>query len=321
MKTRLGKLLCALAALLWVCAAAAQEYPNRPVKLMVGYPPGGSPDIVARLLAPKLSETLGQSVVVENKPGAGATVATAEVARAPADGHTLLLAETAQLVIAPYVYKAVAYDTLKDLAPVGLVTSTPMVLVVSSKNTQINTLNDLIREAKARPGALNYGSLGAGSIHALGTETLKAALGLNITQIPYKGGVATLTAIVAGELTVVFSSLSTVRSMGDKVRIIAVSSIERFPYLPDVPAISEVIKGYDFPSQNGMVAPAGTPAAVLAKLSGALKAAAHSPEVQERFKFLGFVNAFTTPEGYAENIRRELDKYARAVKVSNIRPE
>ncbi len=327
MKIRYRELVFALTPLLWVSGLAAQEYPNRPVKLLVGYPPGGSPDALARLLAPKLSQSLGQAFVVENKPGAGATLATAEVARSPADGHTLLVAETASLVIAPYVYKALAYDTLKDLAPVALVSNLPMVLVASSRNSQVKSLADLIREAKANPGKLNYASLGASSIHALGTEALKAALGINITQIPYKGGIAAVAAVLAGEVDLTYTSLSTVKglgkSTGDKAHVIAiaVSSIERNPQLPDVPAVSEVIKGYDFSPQYGMLAPAGTLPAVLAKLSGAIKAAVSSPDVQDRFKSYGFVTTLTTPEGYTENIRQELEKYARAVKIANIQPE
>ncbi len=321
MKICLEKSIFLLAALLGVSGVVAQEYPSRPVRLLVGYPPGGSPDAVARLLAPKLTQSLGQAFVVENKPGAGATVATAEVARSAADGYTLLLAETAQLVIAPYIYKALGYDTLKDLAPVALVSSTPMVLVAGTKNMQIKTLNELIREAKARPGKLNFGSLGAGSIHALGIEAMKAALGINITQIPYKGGVAAVAAVMSGEIELTFSSLSTVKTMGERAHIIAVSSIDRDAQLPDIPAISEVIKGYDFSSQCGLLAPAGTPAAVVAKLSGAIKTAVYSPDVQDRFKFLGLATNLTSPDGYTENLRKELDKYARAVKLANIQRE
>lgn len=310
---------CALA--LWASAAFAQDYPNRPIRLVVGYPPGGSPDTVARLVGQKVSQTLGQPLVVENRLGGGATVATAFVAKAPADGYTLLLAETAQLEIAPHIYQKLPYDPLKDLAPIALLTTTPILLISSPKTTpEIQTFDDLVRQARVRPGRLDYGSLGIGTIHHIAMETVKAKMRISLTHIPYRGGAFSVAAVMAGEVPVVFTSLSTVASIPG-AHLLAVGTKERFPLSPNIPALGEWIPGFDFPSQNGLLAPAGVPAEVINKLSAASKAAMSSPDVLDRLKALSFLATWTTPEGYVQNIQQELAKYATAVKLANIQPE
>lgn len=321
MNIYLSRLCAAAAAVLFVGGAAAQSYPAKPVRMVVGYAAGGGPDVLARALAQKLTQSMGQSFVVENRAGASGTLATAQVAKAPADGYTLLMGETAQLVIAPHVYKALPYDPVKDLAPVSMIATVPLLLVSSAKASQIRTLADLVREAKARPDKLDYATVGIGSIHHIAMESMKRDLGINLTHVPYKGGALTVNALLAGEVPVILTTLSSLGQNASAGHILAVSSRDRYPGLPDVPAISELVKGFDFSSQMGILAPAGTPPDVVTRLSVAVKAAVHSPDFQERLKIMGFALTWESADGYAENIRSNLPKYARAVKVANIQPE
>ena len=316
--------LKALVALLgWSIAMAAvgQGYPDKPVKIIVGYAAGGGPDVVARLLAQKLTQSLGQPFVVESRVGATGTIATAQVAKSLPDGYTLLLGETAQLAIVPYVYKTLGYDPAKDLAPVALMITAPLVLVSSVKTTQIKTLDALIREATARPGKLDYGTVGIGSMYHTAMETMKADLGISVTHIPYKGGPLTVSALLTGEVPLILTTVSSLGQNIGQANILAVTSKDRYAVLPEVPSISEVIKGYDFSSQMGVLAPAGTPPEVVAKLSSAIKAAIHSPDFLDQLKTMGFAMTWGSPEAYADNIRQKLAKYARAVMLANIQPE
>jgi tripartite-type tricarboxylate transporter receptor subunit TctC len=236
-------------------------------------------------------------------------------------GYTLLMGETAQLVIAPYVYKTLSYDTVKDLAPVALMITAPLVLVSSAKTSQIKTLDSLIREAKAHPGKLDYGSSGIGSLHHIAMETMKADLGISLTHIPYKGAPLAISALLAGEVPLIFTTVSSLGQNKGQTHILAVSSKDRYPVWPDIPSISEVTKGYDFSSQMGVLAPVGTSPEVLAKLSDAIKTAIHSPDFLEKLKTMSFTMTWGAPEEYAENIHQNLAKYARAVKLANIQPE
>ena len=316
----------ALAAVATLCmtsvgSAIAQAYPNKPVRIIVGYAPGGGPDVIARLIAQKLTTSMGQPFVVENKAGASGSLATGFVAKAPADGYTLLLGETAQLVITPYVYKTLPYDTLKDIAPVAMMVTAPLVLVSSAKTPQIKTLADLVREAKAHPGKLDYGTVGIGSLHHIAMESLKSELGISVTHIPYKGGALTVGALLAGEVPLILTTVSSLGQNASQANLLAVTSKNRYPSLPDVPAISEVIKGFDFSSQMGMLAPAGIPPEISAKLSAAIKVAVDSPDFLDRLKTMGFALTYEPAEAYSEKIRQNLEKYAKAVKLANIQPE
>ena len=322
MALRLVKIACGMVVSLAFTAVCAQDYPNRPAKIVVGYAAGGGLDIIARAVAQRVGTSLGQTFIVENRAGAGGTLATAQVAKAPADGYTLLLGETGQLAIAPYMFKALGYDSARDFSPVARMVTGPLILVSSRKSApQIKTLNDFIREAKAQPGKFDFASSGIGSIHHLAMEALIADLGLSVTHVPFRGAALTLPAIMAGEVHVGYISFATLGQNASQVNVLAVSSKDRFPLLPDVPAISELIKGYDFTSQQGILAPAGTPADVVTKLSNAIKTAVQSPDLVDRFKTLGVTSAWTTPEGYAEIIRNELTSYERAVKLAKIKPE
>lgn len=305
-----------------VSNAFAQEYPVKPVKIIVGYVAGGGPDMVARALATRLSTILGQPFVVENKPGAGAVLATAHVAKLPADGYNLLLGETGQLVIAPHIHKALPYDTLKDLAPIARVTSDTMLLVANAK-TGIGTLPDLIRRVKVKPGAINYGSSGIGTIHHIVMEVFKANAGLDITHVPYKGSGQSLPAVLAGDVPVVFT---TVTAAGPHLRSgtlvpLAVTSARRLPDFPEVPAIGEFVKDYEYASEVGILAPAGLPPAVAGKLAAAIRKAVESPEFIAQFKNTSVSITYAGPSEYAENLRTSLKKYERAVKLANIKAD
>ena len=299
--------------------AFAQEYPTRAVKIIVGNPAGGGPDTVARAFAQKLGELLGQPFVVDNRPGAGATTATGQVAKSPADGYTLLAGETGQLFVAPYVYKSLAYDTGKDFTPISMVATTA-VIVVAHPKSGINSLQDLIREAKARPGKIDYGSSGIGSIHHISMATFIDDAGIDLVHVPYKGSGQSVSSILAGEIPI----LATAGAAGGshiaagKLIPLGVTTSYRLPGYPNVPPIGEVVKGFDFASETGFLAPAGLPPQVLNKLANAIQQAAQMPDLVENLRKSGIVVKATTPAEYADNIRVNLKKYERAVKIAKI---
>ena len=320
MRRNILKWAVALAAsAAFVFPAAAQEWPSRPVKIIVGYVPGGGPDFVARAFAQKLSDLLGQPFVVENRPGAGATTATTHVAKSAPDGYTLLLGETGQLVVAPHIYKKLSYDTLKDLAPVAMMASGPLI-VVSNGKRPIRTLADLVREAKANPGKLDVGTSGIGTIHHIALEVLKADAGLDLNHVPYKGSGQSMSGVLAGDVPLLITSLTAAAPhvATGKVSIVAVTSAERVQSVPDAPSVSELVKDYDYSSEMGLLAPAGLPPAVLGKLTRAVKQAAESPDLLDSFKKTSTIVRYTTPEEYADNLRRNMKKYERAVRIARI---
>jgi tripartite-type tricarboxylate transporter receptor subunit TctC len=323
MRASIKKLWVTLAVLLAAPNALAQEFPSRPIKLVVGYSPGGAPDYIARTLGQKLSQILGQSVIVENKPGAASTLATSQVAKAPADGYTLLAAETSQLVMAPYLFKSLGYNPLTDLTPVALVGAPPLVLVASSKHASIKTLEDLVREAKANPGKINYGSVGIGSLHHIAMEVFKAGAGIDLVHVPYKGSGQSIPAILSGEISVTLTGLTAALPYirAGSMNLLGVTSASRLPSHPDIPSMSEVVKDYDYPSDIGIMAPANLPPEVLAKLTSAIKQAIDHPETVEVFKKAIIVNTFKPSDEYAKHLRTTVTKYERAVKLANIQPE
>ncbi len=322
MKMNRRALALAAAWLALTTCANAQDYPNRPVKVIVGYVAGGGPDTVARALSQKLGEILGQPFVVENRPGAGATLATAQIARSPADGYTLMVGETGQLVIAPYTYKNLPYNTLKDLSPIALVTTEPVLLVANPKSG-IKNLQDLIREAKANPGKVSYGSSGIGTIHHISAEAFKAGLGLDMQHVPYKGSGQSVPGVLAGDVPVLTSGYGGVipHIRSGALNLLAVTTPTRLPALPDTPSLGEVIKGYDFPSDTGLLGPAGLPPAVVNKLSAAVKQAMESPEFAARFKGTAIALAYKSPGEYAEHLRTTLKKYETATAQAKIQAE
>lgn len=321
MKQLVGKLvLAAAAALTTVTCAAADVYPSRPVTILVGYVPGGSPDRIARLLAKRLSEVLGQPFVIENKPGAGGTLATGMAKRAAADGYTLLMGETGQLVISPYVFKSLPYDTLKDFTPVARVSSEP-VLLVSSQNAPFSSLDELLRVTKANPGKYNYGSSGIGTIHHIAMESFLATAGIKMNHIPYKGSGQSIPAILAGDVPLIVTGSATAvpHARTGKIKMLAVST-HPVPTLPNVPFIGETYKDYDFASEIGVLVQRGAPAEVVNKLTEAISQICKEPDFSKRLSEAGPSVAYLSPTAYAENLRAQLKKYETATKVAGIKP-
>jgi tripartite-type tricarboxylate transporter receptor subunit TctC len=299
----------------------SQGYPNKPVKIVVGFVAGGAPDFVARALSNSFSEQLGQSFFVDNKPGAGGSLSTAFVAKSPADGSTLLLADTATLMLAPHLFKSAPMDTMKDFSPIGMITTEPL-LIVSNAKTGIKSLNELIRIVKTNPGKLSYGSSGVGSIHHISMEVFKSGAGLDITHIPFKGSGQSILAVVAGDVPLSITAFSSAgpHITSGALNLLAVTSSQRVPTYPDVPSISEVVKDYDYVASFGLLAPIGTSNEVISKLSRALKITAESREFNEKFKGQSTLVKWTSPEDYKEYLRINQQKYERAANDVNLQP-
>ncbi len=304
------------AAALFAAGALAQ-YPAKPVKVIVPYPPGGPTDIVARVVAQKLSEQTGQQFVVDNRAGAGGNIGAEAVARSPADGYTLLVATTAH-AINKTLFKTLSYDLTKDFVPVSQLTSGPLVIVANPALPAKN-VKELIALAKAKPGDLSFASSGPGQSTHLAAELFSSMAGVKMTHIPYKGSAPALTDTMGGQTSLFFdtmlSAMPHVRS--GKLKALAVTSAARSPAAPDIPTVAESgLPGYEAIAWNGMLAPAGTPKEVVAKLNAELKKALELPEIRERFAAQGFAAAWSPPDQYAGFIAAEVDKWAKVVKVS-----
>lgn len=298
--------------------AGAQDWPVKPIRMVVPYAAGGLPDTMTRVISQRLGEALGQQIVVENRGGAGGISGTELVAKSPADGYTLLVADVGQVAINPHLYAKLAYDPVKDLSAVSLLGTTALFLV-AHPSMPANNFRELVALAKSQPGKLNYGSSGTGSIHHLATEALKAALGLDIVHVPYKGTGQSVPALLGGQVALLYSALPSIEShvKGGKVKLLAVSSPQRSPQLPEVPTVAELgVPGYDFQPEIGVLAPAGTPPEIVARLSAEIAKAVKHPEVSQRFRQLGIEPVGSTPEAYAAVNRASYEKYARVVKVS-----
>ena len=304
-------------------AASAQDYPGKPLRMIVPYAAGGLPDTMARLLAPKLSEALGQQVLVENRPGAGGISGTEAVAKAAPDGYTLLIADVGQLAINPHIFSKLPYDALKDLAPVSLLGTSTLFLVLHA-SVPANTFQDLVALAKAKPGSLNYGSSGLGSIHHITTEAFKLAFGLDIVHVPYKGMGQAVPALLGGQVSMVFSALPAVEGhvQGGKVKLLALSTPQRSAQAPQVPTIAELgAPGFNFAPEIGMLAPAGTPQSIVQRLASEMRKAVRHEEVAQRFRQLGIEPVGNTPQEYAARIRNDYERYGKVVQTSGIRVE
>jgi tripartite-type tricarboxylate transporter receptor subunit TctC len=305
-----------------VSIASAQDYPNHTVRILVGYVAGGSPDFVARALAQKLTDILNQPFVVENKPGGGGVTATAQIVKLPADGYTLLMGDTSQLGIAPYIFKSLPYDTLKDLTPIAGLTSEPLMLVSSAKSN-IKTLAELMQLIKANPGKINYGSSGVGSIHHIAMESFKADAGLDMVHIPYKGSGQSVPAILAGDVPILVTAYtaSAPHIKAGTLNLLAVTSGKRWSRFPDIPSVAEIVKDFDFSAETGVLAPAGLPPAITNKLAQAIKQASESADFLSKFKETGFTIGYMNPAEYTEQVKKNLRKYERAVALAKIQPE
>ena len=315
--------LCAMGALVLAAsdAAAADNYPAKPIKIVVPYTPGGGADILTRTLAAALTPKLGQQVIVENRPGGNTIIGSEYVANAQPDGYTLLLVP-ASFAINPSFYK-IPYDTVKGFAPVGLVALVPLMLV-ANPNVQINSVKDLIDLAKAKPGKLTFASYGSGSPAHLAGELFKSMVGVDMLHIPYKGSAPALADVVAGHVAIMFSSMSPAVPLVKSGRLkgIAVTTTKRVPAMKDLPTIAEAgVTGYEVQAWNGIVAPAGTPKEIVAKLNRAIVEIVATKEFSDRISAQGFEPESSSPEEFAELIQRDILKWAKVIKDSGAKPD
>ena len=310
----------------WSTSTAAQAqdgpYPSKPIRIVVGFAPGGPTDIVARMLAQRMQEALGQPVIVENKAGAGSNIASEYVARAAPDGYTLLLGTFANATNMS-MYKNLSYDTLRDLAPVIHLMSAPSVLVVAS-SVPVNNLTELIALAKSKPGELTYASSGAGGSPHLAGEMLKMRAGIDITHVPYKGASPAMADVIAGTVTMGFkTALSAIPQMqAGKLKPIAVAARKRLPQIPNVPTMDEAgIGDFEVSSWNGLMAPAKTPAPIVAKLNSVCQTILMTADFKDKLLAQASEPAGGTPDQFRVYIQSEIDKWARVVKVSGAKVE
>lgn len=302
-------------------AFAQGDYPTKPIKLIVPFATAGVTDTSARIVAEKLGQILGQTVVVENKAGAAGNIGTQQVAGAEPDGYTLLLGYDGTLVINPSVYAKVPFDPIKDFAPIGKIGDAVLVVVVNPK-VPATKLSELQAAAKATPGGLSYGSAGIGSTTHLAGEMLRQRTGMNMTHVPYKGGGHAMGDLVGGTLPMHFTAVAGAMPFikNNQIRPIAVASRQRAPSLPDVPTFIEAgLKDFEFNSWVGLMAPAKTPPAVVAKLNQALNKVLSAPEMRERLNQLGIVAQPGTPESFGQEIVRDLAKNKAIVKAADIK--
>lgn len=313
-------LLAAGAAFACGSGAVAAEYPTKAIELTVPYAPGGFADSLARLLADSMTKTLGQTVVVQNRPGANGNIASTFVARAPADGYTVLLSTISTMTINPYLYKNIGHDPVKDFAPVAKVVDTANVVVVNPASG-IKTFKDLMARARANPGKLTYGSSGNGSTLHLSGELFNQMVGADMAHAPYKGGAPALLDLLGGRLTVMFSDTSAIQHVkSGKLTALAVTSGKRMDALPEVPTVAEAgLPGYVVESWYGMVVPSGTPKDVIAKLNGAVSQALDTPAIKEKLASTGAKAAENrTSEHMQKVIQEDMAKWSRVIKTSNI---
>jgi tripartite-type tricarboxylate transporter receptor subunit TctC len=303
--------------------AAAQSYPARPIRILVPFPPGGGPDVLARLVADKLAITLGQRVFADNRPGAGGNIASEAAAQAAPDGYTIYLAAHPPFTLNPILYTNVPYDPVKDFAPIALLGSQWFVVTVNPA-LPVRTIQEFVAYAKARPGQLSYGSSGPGSPQHLGMELIKLALGLDIVHIPYKGASASIVDLLSGQIPAAFTSLAIARQHYDSGKLVplAVTSRQRQPDLPNLPTIAETeIPNYEVTAWFGILAPAHTSREIVGLLNREIVAIMHQPDVRERMVALGLEVQTSTPEEMAAVIKSEIATWSRVVKQANLKIE
>lgn len=297
----------------------AQDYPSKLVRIITGFAPGGAGDVVARILAQKLSAILGQPVVVENRPGASGTIGANLVAKAQPDGYTLLHGEISAIAAAGSLYAQLPYDPIKDFVHVTRLVTFPLVVVVPSASS-ITSLKELVAQAKAKPGVLKYGGAGVGSAPHLFLEMMNHMAGIKTEAIHYKGSTPAMIAMLTGEIDYSIGSLSTtnVQVQAGKLRAIAVTSASAIPSMPNVPPISSVVPGYEASMWHGLHAPAKTPAPIVAKLQRDVVRAMLLPEVKEQFDRLSMDVSVTTTDEYTAYIKQQIDMWAAVVRTANI---
>jgi tripartite-type tricarboxylate transporter receptor subunit TctC len=301
--------------------AAAQQYPSRPIRMLIGFPPGGGTDIIGRIVAQKLSENLGQPIIAENRGGATGLVAAELAARAAPDGYTLMMAHISAMSILPSLYPKMAYDTAKDFAPITQAGIGPNLLVVHP-SLPVRSVKDLIALARARPGQLHYASPGSGSVQHLSGELFKLQSKVDMLHVPYKGSGQSIVDLIAGHVQLNFDAVPVVLSHArqGRLRALAVTSAKRSALLPDIPTVSEAgVAGFDMSTWWGLVAPAAVSKDIIAKLHAETVKTLKLPEVRERLGSVGAEPGGNTPDEFGAFIRSETAKYARIVKDANIK--
>jgi tripartite-type tricarboxylate transporter receptor subunit TctC len=323
--TSLMRILAGTVALAMAIGTApgwAQDYPSRPVTIVVGYTPGATSDLLARTVAERLNAAWGQSVIVDNRSGVGGNIAAAYVARAPADGYTLMVGTDAIMTSNVFLYKNTPFDPVKDFAPITNAGANIICLAVHV-DLPVRTVAELIAHARANPGMLQYGSSGTGSPHHLAGELLRQKTGIDVVHVPYRGGGATINDLIGGHIRVAFLSLSTAvpHLSSGKIRIVAVVEKTRYAGMPDVPTIGETVPGFEMSSWLGFFAPAATPAPLVARLNEAMVKVLTAEAVKDKLATLGLVVAPSTPDELAAIIKDGLAVRGQLVKAANIQAE
>jgi len=317
------RIFLAICAVLFAFPALAQPYPAKPIRMILAFPPGGPTDINARIFAQKLGESMGQQVIVDNKPGAGGNIAAAEAAKAPADGYTIFY-NTSAISIAPSLYSKLNYDVLRDYAPVALTATVPLVLVINpglpAKNVQ-----ELVAYAKANPGKMNYGSSGSGTITHLAGALFAAQMGLTMQHIPYKGSAPALVDVAGGQTQMMIDTINTVLPYvkDNRLRALAIAIPRRSAALPEVPTLAEAagLPGFEMSAWQGIVVPAATPKEIVTRLNAEINKAVQNADLRQRLATQGAEPLGGTSEHYASYIRSELGRWTKVVKDSGARAD
>ena len=314
--------LCAAAAL-GATSALAQNYPSKPIRILIAQAPGSATDVISRVVANKLSDALGQPIVIEARPGAGGMLGTEAAARSAPDGYTLFMANNSTHGSNPAVYAKLPYDPVKDFAPVAFVASVPYVLVVQP-SLPVNSVKELIDYVKARPGKVNYASAGNGSTHQFCAELLKSTAGIDMTHVPYKGSPPGVLAVTAGEVSVMFANLTDIGGQlkGGKLKPLAVTTAKRSSHVPDLPTMEEAgVPGFEIVSWFALLAPAGTPQPILARLNAETNKVIARDDVRNTLGAQGLDVQQMSPDQLAAHIKSEIAKFARIAKAANIKAE
>jgi tripartite-type tricarboxylate transporter receptor subunit TctC len=321
MKNKIAAALVAVLSLFTAAnTAAAQNYPDRPVRMIVGYPPAGPVDIIGRIMADRLSQIWGQSVVVENVSGAGGNIGGDRVAKGTADGYTILMTTNAQLVVNPVLYAKMPFDPAKDLVPISLSVYSPNILVVPN-DVPVKSVAELVAYARANPGKLSFASAGVGTTQQLAGELFKTMAHIDIQHVPYRGAGPVITDLLGGRITMYFGPVSSLIPLvrDGKVRALAVTSAARFPAAPDLPTMIELgYPGFESTLSMGLMAPTGTPPAIIAKIHEAAVKALAPPEVRQRLKDIGMEVIGSSPAEFAAAIKAETPQWAKVIKDAGL---
>lgn len=299
----------------------AAAWPEKTVRILVGFPPGQATDRTARLIADKLAVRLKQPVIVENRPGQAGSIALAGLKRSPPDGYTVAIAAVASLATNPHLYKSIGYDPLADFSPVTIIASGPL-LLLSNPGLQFSSVEGFVNYARANPGKLNYCSTGNGTISHLAMELFKRQAGLELTHVPYAGSVKAMGDLAGGEVSVCFDTVAGSQALrrSGKIKAIGVASLERLSVLPDIPTLSESgYKGFEAAPYIGMLAPAGTPAAIVERLQSELREIGAMPDIDEQHKSLGTISVYSTPAEFAKQLRIDYEKWRAVIRQADIR--